>query len=394
MIMSCLCQRIMRIWIFKFYVIIKEQIFYMKKRTIFLLAIIALISCKKESGKTVDSLMIEINYNSTQSLKLSEYIETAKSIKLETNANCIIGEIKKIQIFKENIYVLDEILNRLCIFDKLGRFINKLDKIGQGPGEYITMLDFEVNDSGIYTLDASGRAINQYDFDLNYIGKKSFPFVSVNFYPLKDKLFYIYNEPIPFSDYHMLTEINDEGEILDNLFPVKQSSKEPFYWVSYNVFQTYKGDVYFSPRLNNTIYTKNEKEWIKAIQVSFKDKTFPENEDIQMYDIYGPDFPYMLRNHYFISNKYIIVDFSTNMQRYFAFYNKETKLVETGLAQNDLIPDYDRFFPRWQGNDFLIESVNAEYVLEDFPGLLNTNPELSNLKSDDNPVLVIYELKK
>ena len=353
------------------------------------------MSCKKGSEKTTDSLMIEINYNSTLFLKLSEYIETVKSIKLETSENCIIGEIKKVQIFKENIYILDDVSNSLYLFDKFGKFINKLDKVGQGPGEYITMMDFEVNDSGIYALDVSSRSINQYDFDLNHIRKIPFPFASINFHPLNDTLFYIYNEPVSFSDYHMITEVNNEGEVLDNLFPVKQQTKEPFYWASYNsVFQTYKGDAYFSPRYNNTIYTKKGKEWMKEIQVSFKNKTFPENEDIQMYDISSSDFPYILREHYFISNKYIIIDFSTNKGRCFSFYNKETKQVETGLAQNDLIPDYDRFFPRWQGDDFLIESVNAEYVLEDFPGLLNTNTELSNLKSDDNPVLVIYELKK
>jgi hypothetical protein len=61
-------------------------------------------------------------------------------------------------------------------------------------------------------------------------------------------------------------------------------------------------------------------------------------------------------------------------------------------VENDIIPGYDRFFPRWSTNNCLIESVDAGYVVEDFPVLIKAG-SLTDLQPDDNPVLVLYTFK-
>ncbi len=90
---------------------------------------------------------------------LSDLVDSVSYIKLETNANSILGRIGRIIIKDKYIYASDYKQEIVCLFDKQGRFIAKLDKQGIGAGEYkgLGLVLVEDNETWLEVLDG-GRS--------------------------------------------------------------------------------------------------------------------------------------------------------------------------------------------------------------------------------------------
>jgi hypothetical protein len=349
------------------------------------------------NGKSTNetSIRFQIDYNNLNELKLSKFVENIKVIKLQMDKNHIIGQILKVQIYNDNIYILDQRSNMLFIYDMTGNFVNTLNKIGQGPDEYLRIIDFDVNENGIYIVDFPSHSVKCYDFDLKLINKISFSLFGFNILA-KDHSIWLYNEYSVGSTYFRLYQIDNDANILSESFKQEALDREPKYnWTSSNVFQKYRDEYYYSDRYDNTVFQNNQNDWNEYIKFSFGDKTFPTDKRIFDYDIYGADFPFILRRNLFITEQYVVIDFMYSKDLYHSFYNRNDKSINSGKMKNDIISDYNRFAPRWSSSDYLIETVEAEYVLnEKLKGLITYEKSLSDLKVDDNPILVLYSLKR
>lgn len=366
----------------------------MKRIDLLLLVLLLLLISCKESKRANFQRVIEIKTERSSRLKLSQFVDSVIVIPLETNASALIGQIGKIQFFKDRLYIQDDLANSILVFDKRGRFVERLSRIGLGPGEYIRLKDFEVHDSGLYVLDISGRKINHYDKNMNYMDKTDVGSV-VSYFTIKDDGFWLYKEPDMSAGYYQLTKTDKLGNVVAEEFYKKKSvDSRDYNWVSGHVFQKVGEELYYSSPHSNSIYCEKENKWSHAYFLSFGNKGFPENEDINDYDITADDFPFIIRKNFYCSNRYLLTDFFVKDKRHFTFLDKLSNEIFTGIMENDLIPRYGRFFPLYATEGYLIEVVNAEYVLSDFQGLIGFNDKLNDLQEDDNPVLVLYALKK
>lgn len=101
------------------------------------------------SKTSINTNLIEINleeqdYENT--VFYTDLFESIKIIPLETNSNCLIGQISEIEIYNDTIYILDKnIAKALFMFDKNGNFIKKIGSLGKGPGEYISPKSFTID---------------------------------------------------------------------------------------------------------------------------------------------------------------------------------------------------------------------------------------------------------
>jgi hypothetical protein len=357
------------------------------KQRVFLLILMGFLflSCIHEKfDSSVDVLTFD--YKSKSVIKLSEFIRDITIIPLETSNISIIGNISKVQLFGDKVYILDDLSNSLFMYDTSGKFVDKIDKAGQGPGEYIRILDFIVNENGIYLLDLSSHKINHYGLDLSFVDEIRFQTIGSAL--MADHTnFWLYNEPTFLAEDYRLTQIDIKGNTAIKLFPRNCLPGHSYSMASSNVFQRNGGSLFFSPRYENAIYELNGNECSLRMKLSFKNKTFLEDRDIADEDIYKGE--YLFRQNFYILDGYIIVDYLVDNQRYFSFYNKQTHKSISGSVIKDVIPDYDRFFPRWSNDNCLIESVEAEYVINDFTGLSKA-ASLQDLHPDDNPILVLY----
>lgn len=117
----------------------------------------------------------------------------------------------------------------------------------------------------------------------------------------------------------------------------------------------------------------------------------PEEEDIGNYDIFASDFPYLLKNNFWVTTEYVIFDYLVHGNRAYGIYDRSDWSVCCGNVQNDVIPDF-RFSPRWHSDGYLIDAVDADIVYEYFDSLLEKE-EVAGLTIEDNPLLVLYKLK-
>lgn len=86
-----------------------------------------------------DSTLIQINVDpdGEESYAFDSLIDDISYIKLETNSDCLIGNIHQILCSNEYIFIMDVfVANAVYCFDKHGNFVRRIGKVGQGPGEY------------------------------------------------------------------------------------------------------------------------------------------------------------------------------------------------------------------------------------------------------------------
>jgi len=91
-----------------------------------------------------------------------DILEVVRFIKLETNAECLIGSVGKVQFVNGLFYLLDDYTgqNAIHVFDTLGNHVRSLKRIGRGPGEYKDILDFDIDDNlSLYILNSIGNIL-------------------------------------------------------------------------------------------------------------------------------------------------------------------------------------------------------------------------------------------
>ncbi len=96
-----------------------------------------------------------------------DVIKDIEFVPLELTDESIVGSVSKIKFYKNFILFLDEQTNSIFIFDDKGKYIKKIARVGQGPGEYISINDFCVHpQTGMITIATSSRKYITYSFDL------------------------------------------------------------------------------------------------------------------------------------------------------------------------------------------------------------------------------------
>src|SRR5690606_19507132 len=75
--------------------------------------------------------------NPSSKVSIDSLLDTSFFVVLESNSESVIGNVDEIVITKDNIVVLDRFQTQsIFIFDREGRYINRIHRPGKGPGEY------------------------------------------------------------------------------------------------------------------------------------------------------------------------------------------------------------------------------------------------------------------
>ena len=108
--------------------------------TCFAFALLLWASCTDTSSpKGYPVLKASLKETNTSLFDLFEKVEL---IPLETTDSSLIKWTSKVRYHAGKYYVFDEAQSALFIFDDRGSYINKIHRIGQGPGEYEHIYDF------------------------------------------------------------------------------------------------------------------------------------------------------------------------------------------------------------------------------------------------------------
>lgn len=128
-------------------------------RCLALVVLCLLISCGRED----DASYVEYSLKLESSLALEDFIEDVKYIELELTPESFLSEVDRLAVDSNYYYIQSR--EEIFVFDKLGKYISKVDRKGRSAIEYISITDYDVHNGSVYVLSNSQRKVLVYNRD-------------------------------------------------------------------------------------------------------------------------------------------------------------------------------------------------------------------------------------
>ncbi len=142
-----------------------------------LCAVLAACTSFNPKNEIVYDRILDFKVNSE--IATSSFVKQVEYIPLEINESALFGEIDKIIVRNDLIYIADYHKHGVFVYNMKGEYQFAVDKRGQGPGEYIEIKSFAVDDRYIYTIDNFKSRINLYDCRTgNFVRSEESPIVA------------------------------------------------------------------------------------------------------------------------------------------------------------------------------------------------------------------------
>jgi len=394
----------------------------------FFLFLIFIVSCttkQHQHSLTLDRgyYTIYLDENREQSIPLSALFKNVRTIILETSDECVIGRLTDIQVFDGFIFILDSSSAKsLFVFNTDGKFIRKIGRFGQGPGDYNSIYDFSLDTENriIFLCDNRNR-IHKYYFDGTYIHtikiqEPDSEAYRIQFYGGRLYLSQLWWKKA--KDDLLLLEIDaNDGKILSRLLPVKYNKGwNEDYSINYSRF--------FMSRLNNPPrYSEVFMDYIFTIYneaypfIELKSNFLTTETDIESFrgtdGIRRVNAENLLNSsklyhvHSFIENDNFILFRIGRSQLVVLIEKKTGNVLLANYLNNDLIfkkdqigklgrfmfsdskGAYEVFNPQYDGFINLLKSIKENETVSD----LDKMNQLMNLDEESNPVIFYYEFK-
>ena len=219
--------------------------------------------CNNTSTKTSDTNDgLEITYvnpdDKSDVLFISEMFCDLELIPLETTENSLIGEISRILIHDEKIFILDEdVSESVLVFNMDGSFKYKISASGNGPNEYTSPPEDMFIDSDNNQLILITEDIMFFDADNGSFIKRIQPHTTGYISFIRQDVYAYYSFFTNYSSenqkYNLSIQNNDSTHRylpIQNYLLNKDLVRPMFPFHSYN----YNGDVFFTEKYNDTVY--------------------------------------------------------------------------------------------------------------------------------------------
>lgn len=333
-------------------------------------------------------------------------------IKLETNIESFITNIKQMEMNDSLIFILNGSEN-LYVFDRNGTFKNQIGKKGEAPNEYLVLNIFYINavEQMVVLIDSYKNVLLNYSFDGKYISTISMSPNTLlncnNTLLMDDNTLMLFNmmgikESIAYS----LIDMNKK-ELIGKYFPYApiMTNNYIYSFSRHPIAATENGANIILP-LCDTIYNYSassrtfEPKYIVETPRKMASKYQIRNDKKQtysaeLYDLWEEGYFTGFNGIYETKEKIILTFLNGIIMGYFVF----DKLDWQG---NYYIYEYDDasgeipFYPViYTYDNKFIASVGAEKLLEYKGSIKNRifQDAIKDLKEDDNPCLLIYELE-
>ena len=379
------------------------------KRIYFTIFIVTfLYSCGKVNDSINDESAVTLK-SSLEETKTSffDLFKKVEIIPLETTEQSLIKFPQKVDCYDDTLYVFDEDLFTVFIFDRTGKYLNKVDKIGQGPGEYTLIYDF--------CIDKKNRTINMlsplgvhyvYDFDAQFVKSYNLPTPPQSRYKFgkySDESYVYWSMIGPSGEYRDSNLNLISLELNKNLkhFGIKDHHYTQLY-TSFP-FHNYNDSLFFMRPFSNDVYLLSEDGAKIAYSWDFGKETmcidvvnhkYPEHPDVNQADmefynmfdngeVKEAQYCYVLQNQ---TDKYYYsrVRFAHNVRKNL-FYEKSSKKTMFFEKTTESIS----FDPIYFSNEYLVFLIEPDQKDMMLPVLTDgEKAKLENIDEANNPVLV------
>lgn len=127
---------------------------------------IFVLSCRE---KEADLQLIRAVDCAKLRIDVGELVDSISYYPLETNEKCLIGWLRRAVLKDDHIFVQDD--KQLYAFDSRGKFVGNIGRIGNGPGEYIKIDAFYIDEEAdvVGVVHGAKECIMYYDYKGKYL---------------------------------------------------------------------------------------------------------------------------------------------------------------------------------------------------------------------------------
>jgi hypothetical protein len=346
----------------------------------------------------------------TGELLLSSIAEDIEYIPLETTPSCLLSRCSQVELFNNYIYVKDS--KALYKFDMDGNFIQQIGKIGNGPGEYGSVLWFDFiassNEIILYSYptgrlnvhDAnSGEFKRSFRLDIEPCGVVEFPPGKLSFLAWNTRQ---PEEQVPGSEIYICSL---EGTILDSIPDERMPNTGNIHAPSR--YYVLNKSLYYMDYFGDTLYALSEDAVKKSYaSFGFKNRFSACQLEVKMLpgEIQFPDFLYVSErvledeaSFFTTVEKGLGFDIPDENLRF--YYDKASGQI---LNCTSVLNDLDDGIPFWPKSVYkdsvLIDFYPAIEFLDYFQNQLD-NPSrpkalkdlINTLDENDNPVVILVK---
>lgn len=361
---------------------------------------ILLLSCKTSVSDNNNAQIIQVNTEKMDSVH--ELFESYTYLALETTQDNIISNIDKIQLYDDIIYLLDRKYKTVYLFDKDGKFINKIAHFGRGSNEYLSLDDFQVHNDKVFILSRVNKTIYMFSKMGRFIKKNIINDWYSNFFVVDDDNLILYSED---SNNKMNNFIYYNYS--NNSYSSEFDKFEENYGCSFlqtPFHMTKDNGLLISKQFDCNIYSINKDSMSAIYNIEFvtKDKMPKNHKKISKLDlreklktqslvqrISGIEC-YENKLYIFYDIMYPDLGYRTHITKV-DMSSREIKTYRAGDFIDNEIPFIGKCIHLY--NDFLISFCSSFVAID-----VNKNLELNIFKNDslkvsDNPILFFYKFK-
>ncbi len=381
----------------------------------------ALSNCRFSSSSDKCPESVAYPFCSTLS-SLSDIIQSIEVIPLTQRNDFILGFMPRILHRDSCFYIGDPAHSKLIYrFHEDGHFLNTIGALGKGPGEYLSLSDFYVEETtdDLYTISYPDLRLYRFDKKGNFKGMKTQEYNAGSFL-LKNNTFWVYggnnNGYMP----EQLIRCDTNLNIIDKFYPL--DTKTIHISLS-SVFSQWKDQAFLIMGFDPQVYQIGQDSLFPLIRFDFGDCNIPASywestDPLQaIMDLQNKGFcsinNFMVNDEYFISEQNEQRG-SNHMQTWYICSVKHRKsgkwdwirkeISEGGLVVDNQKNEPSEFQPEWymgkiQGFTkdgrlmILPDGMSLESMPEADKALISNPEALSNIDPETATVLFLCTLK-
>ena len=380
---------------------------------IFIVCGIVLTACHSSKQQNIDIEVLRCSNCSGEALETPPSYRVVDVIKLETNMESFITNIKQMEMNDSLIFILNGSEN-LYVFDRNGKFKNQIGKKGEAPNEYLVLNTFYINavERMVVLIDGYKNILLNYSFDGKYISSVSMSpnaLLNCNNALLMDNntLLLFNMMGIKESVAYSLIDMG-KRELIGKYFPYAPIRTNNYiYSFSRHPIATIENGANIILPLCDTIYNYSlssrsfEPKYVVETPRKMASKYQIRNDKKQTYsdelaDLWDAGYFTGFNGIYETDDKIVLTFLSGGIiMGYFVFDKSDQEgsyYIYVYDDESKEIPFYPVIFTY---NNKFIASVRAEELLGYKNSIKDSKLQefFEDLKEDDNPCLLIYELE-
>lgn len=342
-------------------------------------------------------------------IKLSEFVKSITYIPLETSPGCLIDQYPDVYTTRDFILIITD--NKCLLFDKKnGKYIRQIGHYGKDPGGYKSVWGFFNESLQVYYFIGWNGNLIKYSLNGNFLGSVKIPHFQYSLTSPSIPIEYSYlNDTLLVCSFSNFTGIEtksimvftEKGEVI-KIFPNKYIYKnKKQVLVTFEIrFHHFNKSLYFHDRYIDTVYRLTAERFIPAFVLNrgkfrptYESRWWPKDKKVESNLIFQP--------MYFENSNYITFNFDFNKEKYFGLYNKLNKSFKASIINEGIKNDVDGFlnliFSSTNIEGELVCLIQPDEVLkwkkQNSVGSKTTINNLSNVKMEDNPIVIIAKTK-